>query len=39
MTSITTNGYLLERDAEAVRAGATRFNVSIDRCSATASSR
>ena len=29
--SITTNGYLLERDAEAlVRAGATRFNVSID---------
>jgi cyclic pyranopterin phosphate synthase len=29
--SITTNGYLLERDAEAlVRAGAQRFNVSID---------
>lgn len=29
--SITTNGFLLERDAEAlVRAGATRFNVSID---------
>jgi cyclic pyranopterin phosphate synthase len=29
--SITTNGYLLERDAEAlVRAGANRFNVSID---------
>jgi GTP 3',8-cyclase len=29
--SITTNGYLLERDAEAlVHAGATRFNVSID---------
>jgi cyclic pyranopterin phosphate synthase len=29
--SITTNGYLLERDAEAlVRAGASRFNVSID---------
>ena len=29
--SITTNGYLLERDAEAlVRAGATRSNVSID---------
>ena len=29
--SITTNGYLLERDAEAlVTAGATRFNVSID---------
>ncbi len=29
--SITTNGYLLERDAEAlVRAGAKRFNVSID---------
>ena len=29
--AITTNGYLLERDAEAlVRAGATRFNVSID---------
>jgi cyclic pyranopterin phosphate synthase len=29
--SITTNGYLLERDADAlVRAGATRFNVSID---------
>jgi cyclic pyranopterin phosphate synthase len=29
--SITTNGYLLERDAEAlVGAGATRFNVSID---------
>jgi cyclic pyranopterin phosphate synthase len=29
--SITTNGYLLERDAEAlVSAGATRFNVSID---------
>jgi GTP 3',8-cyclase len=29
--SITTNGYLLEREAEAlVRAGATRFNVSID---------
>ncbi len=29
--SITTNGYLLGRDAEAlVRAGATRFNVSID---------
>jgi len=29
--SITTNGYLLERDAEAlVRAAATRFNVSID---------
>jgi cyclic pyranopterin phosphate synthase len=29
--SITTNAYLLERDAEAlVRAGATRFNVSID---------
>jgi cyclic pyranopterin phosphate synthase len=29
--SITTNGYLLERDAEAlVDAGATRFNVSID---------
>ncbi len=29
--SVTTNGYLLERDAEAlVRAGATRFNVSID---------
>jgi cyclic pyranopterin phosphate synthase len=29
--SITTNGYLLERDAEAlVLAGATRFNVSID---------
>ena len=29
--SITTNSYLLERDAEAlVRAGATRFNVSID---------
>ena len=28
---LTTNGYLLERDAEAlVRAGATRFNVSID---------
>ena len=29
--SITTNGYLLERDAEAlVAAGATRFNVSVD---------
>lgn len=29
--SITTNGFLLDRDAEAlVRAGATRFNVSID---------
>jgi cyclic pyranopterin phosphate synthase len=29
--SITTNGFLLERDAEAlVRAGANRFNVSID---------
>lgn len=29
--AITTNGFLLERDAEAlVRAGATRFNVSID---------
>jgi cyclic pyranopterin phosphate synthase len=29
--SVTTNGYLLERDAEAlVRAGVTRFNVSID---------
>lgn len=29
--SITTNGFLLERDAEAlVRAGASRFNVSID---------
>ncbi|HEY8581291.1 MAG TPA: GTP 3',8-cyclase MoaA, partial [Capillimicrobium sp.] len=29
--AITTNGYLLDRDAEAlVRAGATRFNVSID---------
>src|SRR3954469_11402772 len=29
--SVTTNGYLLERDAEAlVRAGARRFNVSID---------
>jgi len=29
--SVTTNGYLLERDAEAlVSAGATRFNVSID---------
>jgi cyclic pyranopterin phosphate synthase len=29
--SVTTNGYLLERDAEAlVRAGANRFNVSID---------
>jgi len=29
--SVTTNGFLLERDAEAlVRAGVTRFNVSID---------
>jgi GTP 3',8-cyclase len=29
--SVTTNGYLLERDAEAlVRAGVSRFNVSID---------
>src|SRR5947209_735004 len=29
--SVTTNGYLLERDAEAlVRAGADRFNVSVD---------
>src|SRR3712207_1980673 len=29
--SVTTNGYLLERDAEAlVRAGVNRFNVSID---------
>src|SRR5205085_3100872 len=29
--SVTTNGYLLERDAEAlVRAGMSRFNVSVD---------
>src|SRR5438045_5059983 len=29
--SVTTNGYLLERDAEAlVRAGVARFNVSVD---------
>src|SRR6201989_1276308 len=29
--SVTTNGYLLERDAEAlVRAGIDRFNVSVD---------
>src|SRR3712207_2400558 len=29
--SVTTNGFLLERDAEAlVRAGVARFNVSID---------
>ena len=37
--ALTTNGYLLERDASAlVDAGVNRFNVSIDSCSATASS-
>ena len=38
--SLTTNGYLLERDADAlVEAGVTRVNVSIDSLQRTASSR
>ena len=38
--SVTTNGYLLERDAEAlVGAGVDRFNVSVDSLSMTPSSK